>query len=506
MQKICIGKKMGLQVIEAIRRIRSFAAGEALFPGISRAKLQISDGIAATEDDPNRYFDQQGILPIGMGGDKVRFGTNPLQKVSAALGIQEDSALKKITEAIEELYTKGTSGTTIADAIDILLRTGSKADAVNKGLQLLHALNHRLKQRPGKKETRPDTLRKLFDARKKRYEHDRARESLEAKVKDSTRRRTRSILELAFIFESLAFAESDAGDVRKIGECILDILYEDELLFWQGVELCAKLEKFKVCSKPKGRKEEWIPAVFIDGCENRRIAAASRHSEAGGCAITIVRNTDGNVGIYLKKGLGLRPWALWREIQSMELLKQGWKPKDIPWLALGEEIAHEKVRKFWRLIPEQGMVMNGIDQNDIPPTEFNRELIETAVRHAFHPECIDRWRNDRHIPKEKDLNNVGAATYAAAKRKKRKAKPGEGPIIDIEAVVGQPTPGVKPAATASEATIETQAPKADAKAPAEGTAPKAEPSKPARKQKMRTVSLDEAAAAIKAGGSASPAA
>lgn len=457
-QKICIGKKLGLQVIETLRRIRSFQAGEALFPGVSKAKLQITDGIAATSDNDNNneYFDQQGILPIGIGGDRVRFGMNPLQKVSAALGIQEDPALQRITEEIEELDTKGTSGTTIADAIDILLRAGNKGDAVNKGMQLLHALNHRLRQRPGKKETRPETLQKLFDTRKKKYTDERARKSLGTKVKDSTRRRKRSILELAFVFESLAFAESDAGDVRKVGECILDILYEDELLFWQGVELCAKLKKFKVCSKPKGQKEQWIPAVFVDRCENRRIAAASRHPEAGGCAITIVRNTDRNVGIYLKKGLGLRPWTLWREIQSMELLRQGWKPKDIPWLELGETRTHEKVRKFWRLIPEQGMIMNGIDQNDIPPTELNQDIIETAVRQAFHPECIDRWRESRHIPKNKDINNVGAASDATAKKKWRKTKPEEGPIIDIETV---------------ERSAQEDKPAADAQAPASTPTP-----------------------------------
>lgn len=449
--KICVGKKFGLRVIEAIRRARSFAAGEAHFPGISKAKLEISNGMAPQDDT---YFDNRGELPVEIGGPKARFGVDAVRRITEKLGIQEDRPMQRIAEAIEKSGDGG-NGTGLGDAIKVLWRVCSRAAVVNHGVSLLHHIHHRLIHRPT--ETKPDSLQKFFDGCKKKFTNDRARESLEAKIKDSARRRKRSVLELATVVESLVYSEPDKAEAKKIAELLLDALYQDELLLWEGVGLCAKTEKFKVQSKPRGGKERELTGILVSS-DNERIVHASRHPDAGSCDITIVRNSEGNVGIFIKKGLGVSLMPLWRMIQAQELLFNGWSPRDIPWIELADEKGHEEVRDLWRLIWRKGMVVNGINQNDIAATRLQSNILVDIVQHAFHPVGITDWRKFRKItfPPKEGFTNLGAAADAAA-----------------NVASHTPAPETKPAATTTlQATPETQTPKADANAPAKGKARK----------------------------------
>ena len=404
--------------LEIIRRLKNTESGEAHFIGVKKAKVVLTEG---TSRQPEKYFLDRGELALSLLGGPDK---SPVLDISERIGLVEDLQLRQVRGAVTG---KSQSRTEFNTLVPILARAALHAPdpkaiglVIQQGIKLLDLLHDRLIHRPKVHSSTP-TLKQFSDLFiqsvksrpvELRPSETAALESLGEIVRASTERRMKSRGELSYLVECLMLSEEWAPESGKIVYPILEALYKEEILFWDAVEDCKKCEQCKVVfrrrKKERGRfvkdasgkfvsEEGETVAIFVQS-DNTRVVPASRHKDAGGCGITVVRNSRGNVGIFMSRQLGLDHTALWRMIQSLELMRQGWNPNEIPWVELKDWGGHPDVQELWRFLPDESLFANGIAQTDIRPTELTGETLVDAIQHGCYPTFICKWMRRAGIP------------------------------------------------------------------------------------------------------------
>lgn len=423
-KKVWLPKFLKLDAIEALRRARSFKQGDERFPGIKTAVLELSEGISKQTQE---YFAKRQELVIGTGGGQFgKYGECWTERMNEALGINEDRPLKRITAAVRKTVEDEGSRTELPAIIKILHRVINRHAVANYVITIMHYVHHGLIHRRVKKMD-DGTLDSFFEemcaGQSPAFTDTRACASLRTRIQKSVERKNNSILELSAITDCL-ICEEGPKEGKKIVQNLLKGLYQDEVLYWQAVDICKSALRHTVKTKTDGKEGE-MKAIFVQ-TDNPLIPHASRNKEVGEIGIVVVQNAARNLAIYIDQKLPVNLVALWRMIQSLELLNLEWKPEEIPWEILKAVEGHEEVQVKWRYILRKRKIMNGFSQEDVPASTISREELLYAIQHAFHPAFIPKWQRE---------HSITITTKKAAKA---------APVV-VADVATQPTPEAKPA-------------------------------------------------------------
>lgn len=446
---------------EAFRRLKAY--GERWFPGVSKAKVKFTRGVEEYEDG---VFDAMKVLPIGCA--KTRFDEHKKDKeripgecattlVSQYLGIESDKILKRIAEETLRCNTEGgVQLTELPELVKMLHRRLKNGEnTVLKwdidGLNAVHRHIFLNTDKVGMEQTLLELfgeLEKLDNGARMPDEH--ARKSTRRLLQQSIARReiidedgkTKFIFELAYVVEALY--RTDAVKPEDMAEWlwfVLEHLYHDQVAFWEAVAECKKNRTwwYTIYEAECGRRKRRLKLCAAE-TKNPMVSRASRHSKAGGADITIVWRKTGHFGIFLsdKKLPGLNldeavAMLRWYLFPATE--KEPVKPCD--WEGLKQEGEYPAIPELY-YFRKANQLLNGSESHpDVKPCQLALKTVVDVLQHAFSSNGVEVWRKDRGLPVQK-------------------------PVEEVQ----QPASEVKPAATAPEATSETQAPKADAKAPA----------------------------------------
>lgn len=425
-KKVWLPKFLRLDAIEALRRARSFKNGDERFPGLKTATLELTEGMA---HQPESYFQKRHELVIGTGNGRFgKFGECATEAMTEFLGIEEDRPLKRITAAVRKTVEDAGSRTELPAIIRIMHRVISLHAVADYTIAVMHYVHHGIIHRRVKKSD-DGTLLTFFEemckGKSPSFTDVRACASLRERILKSVERKNNSILELAAITDCL-ICEEGPREGKKIVQNLLKGLYQDEVLYWEAVDLCKAAQRHIVKTKTDGKEEE-TKTIFVQ-TDNPLIPHASRNKEVGEIGVTVVQNAAGNMAIYVDQKLPVNLAALWRMIQTLELLKLGWKPREIPWESLKAVEGHEAVQDKWKFIFRKRKIMNGFSQGDVPATSIPGEALLYAIQHAFHPAFIPKWQREHEVTITRKDRNVAQPAPEAK------------PAADAQAPAPAPTP------------------------------------------------------------------
>ncbi len=403
-KKIWLPKFLKLDAIEALRRARSFKQGDERFPGLKTAVLELSEGVSP---QPESYFEKRQELVIGTGGGRFgTFGKCATEAMTVYLGIEEDKPLQRITAAVRKTVEDYGSRTELPAIIRIMHRVINRHAVADYTICIMHYVHNGLIHRRVKK-TDDGTLlsfyQEMCSGKSPVFTDERACASLKELVQKSVERKNNSILELAAITDCL-ICEEGPKEGRKIVQNLLRGLYQDELLYWEAVDLCKGAEKNTVKIMHYG-KESTINAIFVQ-TDNPLIPHASHSKEVGKIGFVVVQNALGNLAIYADQKLPVGLVCLWQMIQTLELLAMGWRAREIPWHDLKAVEGHAAIQDKWKHVFRKKKIMNGFSQGDVPATAIKGEALLYAIQHAFHSFGIPKWLREHGIITRKGERNV----------------------------------------------------------------------------------------------------
>lgn len=392
--RVWLPKFLKLDGIEALRRLRSHANGEAHFPGIRTATLELSEGVVRQSDD---YFAGRKELTINTGGGPLgKFKESATDAVTELLGLQEDRALKRISAAVRKTIEDAGSRTELPAIIKLMHRVINRHAVVNYVISVMHYVQHGLIHRRVKKQDDGNLLsffEEMCGGKKPEFTDERAKTSLRERLQKSVERKNNSILELAAVTDCL-LCEEGPREGKKIVQNLLKGLYQDELLYGNAVDL-VKAAKRYVVKIGKSSDERQVNAVVVK-TDNPLIPHASWSKEVGDIGIIVVQNMAGNTAIYVDKKIpNISLWKLWEMLQILELLRQGRTPRQISAADLHTEEGHEDIRDKWKFVGRKRKIMNGFAQEDVPATTVSLEEILYAIQHAFHASGIPKWHGEQ---------------------------------------------------------------------------------------------------------------
>ena len=407
-KKVWLPKFLRLDAIDALRRARSFKNGDERFPGLKTAILELTEGMA---HQPESYFQKRQELVIGTGGGRFgKFGECATEAMTEFLGIEEDRPLKRITAAVRKTVEDEGSRTELPAIIKIMHRVINRHAVADYVIIVMHYVHDGIIHRRVKKSddgTLLTFLEEMCKGKSPAFTNARACGSLRERIQKSVERKNNSILELSAITDCL-ICEEGPKEGKKIVQNLLRGLYQDELFYWEAVDLCKGAKRHTVKYKVDGKESE-MSAVFIQ-TDNPLIPHASRNKEVGEIGVAVVQNTAGNLALYVDQKLPVNLVALWRMIQTLELLKLGWSPRQIPWEALKAVEGHEAVQDKWRYVFRKKKIMNGFSQGDVPATTISGDTFLYAIQHAFHPAFVPKWQRENGITiTRKDRNGAQPA-------------------------------------------------------------------------------------------------
>ncbi|OHA21534.1 MAG: hypothetical protein A2849_03875 [Candidatus Taylorbacteria bacterium RIFCSPHIGHO2_01_FULL_51_15] len=393
--KVWLPKFLRLDAIEALRRARSFKQGDERFPGLKTATLELSEGIA---NQPESYFQKRQELVIGTGGGRFgKFGESATEAMTEFLGIEEDRPLQRITAAVRKTVEDAGSRTELPAIIRIMHRVINRHAVANYIIAVMHYVHHGLIHRRVK-NVDDGTLLSFYEemcgGKSPLFTDERACKSLRQLVQKSVERKNNSILELSAITDCL-ICEEGPKEGKKIVQNLLRGLYQDELLYWEAVDLCQTAQRHTVKTQHYGKETE-IKAIFVQ-TDNPLIPHASHSKEVQGIGIVVVQNVAGNLAIYMDQKLPVSLVCLWQMIQTLELLASGWNPRNIPWQALKVVDTHADIQDKWKYIFRKKKIMNGFSQGDVPATAIKGEALLYAIQHAFHSYGVPKWMREQGI-------------------------------------------------------------------------------------------------------------
>ncbi|MBI1975172.1 MAG: hypothetical protein HYS57_02310 [Parcubacteria group bacterium] len=392
-KKIWLPKFLKLDGIEALRRLRSHKDGEAHFPGIKTATLELSEGVVRQSDD---YFAKRQELVINTGGGRFgKFGESATDAVTELLGLEEDRALKRISAAVRKTLEDEGNRTELPAIIKLMHRVINRHAVVNYVMSVMHYVHHGLIHRRVKKSDDGNLLsffEEMRGGKKPEFTDERAIGSLRGRIQKSVERKNNSILELAAVTDCL-ICEEGPKEGKKIVQNLLKGLYQDELLYWNAVDLVKVATKHVV--KIGTSANERTTAAVVVVSDNPLIPHACWSKEAGNIGVIVVQNMAGNTAVYVDQKIpNLSLWKLWEMLQILELLALGWTPAQIGTQDLYIEEGHEDIRDKWKFIGRKRKIMNGFSQEDVPKTAIPLEKILYAIQHAFHAYGIPKWHGE----------------------------------------------------------------------------------------------------------------
>lgn len=419
---VLLPRHLKLDHIEAVRRLKGKSAGDAFFPGSSSAVLELTEGVSKEEGED--YFRQNRKLVIGTGGGLFGNPTrearveSKTEKMTKLLGLKETPALRKMTRSIKATLEDEGGPTELPSVIRALPRAVNRhsipqiimyvQDAIQEG-----HINHLSKRDETKGLQAYYDEWKATEAKTKGYEDAKVFGTLDKLIAESIARRTKCDRELSFVVQCIAASgskkktakaqEKADADKRQVIFWLLTAIYLNEVVYWQGVELCKAADRHRVLMTDRinGKFEEVERnAVFICA-DNPILPRASHNPEVPRIDILVIKSPrTENVAIYLNQNLpkchNIIP--LWRMIQSLELLVMEWGGRDIPWNDLAAFRPHSELEGIWSAMMKQRKIDNGYNKEDYKPSEIELEDILYAIQHAFHYlGGIAKWQREHGI-------------------------------------------------------------------------------------------------------------
>lgn len=425
--RIWLPKFLKLDGIEALRRLRSHKDGEAHFPGIKTATLELSEGVVRQTDE---YFEKRKEITINTGGGPLgKFKESATDAVTELLGLEEDRALKRISAAVRKTIEDEGSRTELPAIIKLMHRVINRHAVVNYVMSVMHYVHHGLIHRRVKKQDDGNLFsffEEMCGGKKPEFTDERAKASLHERIQKSVERKNKSILELAAVTDCL-ICEEGPKEGKKIVQNLLKGLYQDELLYGNAVDL-VKATQRHVVKIGKSSDERTVNAVVVK-TDNPLIPHACWSKEVVDIGIIVVQNMAGNTAIYVDQKIpGISLWKLWEMLQILELLRQGRAARHISVEDLRTEEGHEDIRDKWKFVGRKRKLMNGFAQEDVPATAVPLDEILYAIQHAFHAFGIPKWHREHGTTTPRRERAEKTATISSAEPTEPQDKAGTNDI------------------------------------------------------------------------------
>jgi len=388
--------------------------GERLFPGSTEAASRVlfTEGMQQKDDT---FYDSIKMMPIGCVpgtrfNDKDKDGRRipavcTTTKVMEYLNLNEDKVLKRIADDVLRCDTEpGVKNTELAELIKMGHRRVKDDTIMLKwATALLDAVHSQLTFgfAPIGRRTLQTEFDRLLDAG--RFPDDRVRGKLANMVKESMERKDESIMELSFIADCLfRTSNPDAGDLIQFA---LDHIYEDQLMFWQAVEECRQSNDRHVIRSFDGERPRDLRVLFVKS-DNQNIIRASRHREAGGAGVTIIRNSKGNVTVFtdrqrsdvcLDEFVAMVRWLEWPKDSS------GGPTTPMPiWKEFQVDGVMEPVSQ-WYYHKRAGQLLNGsLSFPNKPASQMASQAFIDVARAASNPREVNEWKRVRGVSRCED--------------------------------------------------------------------------------------------------------
>ena len=429
LRKIWLSKFLDPDWLEGIREMRMSVEAEKELPGNKTAEIELMEAGMRKSPEQMEEMEKGGELVFGSGGGRFgQYGALQTDVVRSEFGIVPDRGLTKIGAALRRAKRDKGSMSELPRMLEKLGEVVRLENVVRDGIRILNYLHHGINRRRVSKiddGTLEEYLEELCTSKNgqpARFTHERAIANLRKIVKASVDNKHNSVFELAYIKDCLVCRDGPQ-DARRVVGNLLCSLYQGEVDYWDAIALCKKAKKHpipfaqkkrdangRVLKDDQGRddyEEEpfMVNAVFVE-TDNLQIPRASHNKEeVGDIGIVIVMNSRGNLGIYIDNRLpkeindDVNLIALWKMIQSLELMEQGVRGENIDWDSLPKLQAHPDVAEYWRFVPKHRQILNGIKQGDVPKSLIERtDRFLDALEHAFHLFYIPNWKKNHGIP------------------------------------------------------------------------------------------------------------
>lgn len=376
--------------------------GEKYFRGVSTATIRYLTTGTMPDDMPQEILEERGILAVGIGGGPL--DEHPVDKTprkegeceatltAKALRKHSDPVLRRILEEVRHCdLTKDVRPTQLSTLIKVRHRQHRDDPQrviawTNQALDALYESGARRIPR----ETNRGVLGEIAET--VIAEHAWDREPSLKHIRDliaETDGRDNLRTDLAHIFKILF--EKNKENAEEWLRGLVPDLYCDSCSFFAAVEEVNNYGEVLEFSSER----ETFPVVTIDS-DNEHIGQAARSRHCGYIALTIQRNTRGNIAVFLntvnehveKEGLYLG--NLIRMLRLREQTRLGYPQGQ--WDVLGAEGSLRRIR-MWYYSKDADQILNGgLTAPDVPPTKLTRaEIMETAQA-AFKRALIRKWR------------------------------------------------------------------------------------------------------------------
>ncbi len=374
--------------------------GEKMFPGVSTAEV-IGIRRRLTSRETEDVLLPQGIILVGIGNSRfdehVKAGSYTERKpdtcsavlVAKELDMVDDAA---ITPLLDDVLRGDTSATTRSTQLGALvnlrhrLQPEKNPDTFQWAVAALEAT---VQCEALQSSLTTTTLQTVFDSVKESFTDKVAAQYVEDQVKKSLACEKQAVTELASIITAIA-AVNGVEAAMKWGTETLTAMYQDNIAF-----NAAKIEfESKVRSEEAATLEGPEPIAFIESGNEHMVNIA--RSKAGGYAtIIVIKNLAGNVAIFVNKRQGLSVRNLAGMIRSLELMARG--VTNIRW---DENLLHAgeyPAVMHWYYFAAGEMLMNGSLTHFVRPTRLANEELIRAVKAAFHPAEVTKWKQEYGI-------------------------------------------------------------------------------------------------------------
>lgn len=214
------------------------------------------------------------------------------------------------------------------------------------------------------------------------------------------------LTELAALWEAVSwYYRQQPQQASEWLALILDEMYAEQVEFSAAVQEFsekARVVEFEAVVEIEGKiKIVHQPLAYIHS-DNTLMCKASRSTKTGMHTVLILKNSRGNVQVFLDKDWKLNLVNLIRMIRWLELRK---KHKSAPWWNWHELGRSEEFpgTRHWFYFKEGEMLFNGsLTKPDVTPTTLTPEEIIYAATHAFRPDLVEKWKSEHGVPAYSD--------------------------------------------------------------------------------------------------------
>lgn len=400
-----------LDEIAGIYQLRNWGNGR--FQGVQDACIKFLTTSRLPNNVRPKTLEKKGILPLGVGGGlldehpsligKRKHGECAATLVAHALRIDHDQTLMKILAEVTHCDTTNLVKPTQLASL-VKLRHRQNPDNAEKviawAMIAIDALYKQGAQQISRVIDRGE-VRLIFTelTTAHNWGHTEALKQVQNAIAKSDGEAHLSLTELAHLYKVLKGVSGVCSAEDWVREVIVD-MYNDSQMFFEAVKVLSTSEVVEIHT-PRCR----LPLAIVHS-DNEHVSNASRSSWGGCNAVTIQRNSKGNVYISLNtRHKTIREMKFDTRtmlddmvcmLRSREAKRRG-RHNPGTWENLSRD-GVVKVAPVWYYPKGNGIILNGsVTTPDVKPTRLTISEIVEIAQHAFHPALVRQWQEKNNI-------------------------------------------------------------------------------------------------------------